>query len=477
MRSKKRTIMQCFSYQNIESRRTCHHHTIYAHVPSVIANTILEQWQEQARITACARSEEMSKQERVRLWREDQAQYDITEFSHAQLDTTNSDFTTSSELTAQAADCDTDTECISDADPAVDLSFVTTSQAYTWLTLKLGSYLQLSSPNFSALTKIKQEILDCFLRPSRVNRKTPHLLYTMNFNLNWAVIEFLDSYHFGGMSGAERILGTFVTLTSDGNNIQALTAPQYLSQTWPLIGEEILSLIIKTIDGGHISSKIFGSEVVARLLSRRICLEVTGSIDSIVEVGQILGWIGAVFQASPVEGNVYQCTPSITISNGSQNRSSKDCSCTIEYALDVFPSGTASNDCWHSLFKYAVIAQMFPILHRPRSVRGLEMDLSMMLALCHAKHVGKFRNKITIKGFSSILSLSERQKGASVWHFSRSASIGQNEYMSYSNAIGGREHRDLAVQEVLLDRHFVGWCSQFRYGAGMPRLNILTEFY
>ena len=359
--------------------------------------------------------------------------------------------------------------------PPVDIRFVTASPAYAWLVRKLVNQSRLSTPVIDNIINIRAVITRHF-KPNKMNRQTPRLLYAMVFHLEWDLLSFLRGYHFEGISDYTTILRTYVTLTSDGNHVQALTAPQYLQQTTPEFGEQLLDLIINIANHGQASASFYGANIEGAIVNSKVCFEVSGNVDAIAEIGQQLTWMGSIFRPALQRGTVYECLASMTdlgchttkpqggFLNANLAKVSKSWSCTIRYELNEATTKTLPGNCWHNLFEYPLIAQGFPIARREDTIQGLEMSLGMMLALCSAQHVVEHDGKIIIKGFSSMLYLSKYEPGASIWHFSNHTN---GQHISYSEATSGAELSEANIHQVIQDRHFVGWCLESTYGIGM----------
>ena len=357
----------------------------------------------------------------------------------------------------------------------VNLDFVTASPAYAWLVRKLINQSRLSTPVIDNIINIQASINRHF-KPNKISRQTPRLLHVMVLHLEWNLLNFLQGYHFEGIGDYATILRTYITLTSDGNHVQALTALQYLQQTTPEFGENLLDLVINIANHGQASASFYGVTIEGGIVNSMVCFDIGGNVNAIVEICQQLVWMGSVFRPGLIRGIVYECLASMTdlgchtttfehgILNTNTAKVSKSWSCTIKYELNEATTKTLPGNCWHNLFEYGVIARGFPITRREHTNQGLEMNLGAMLALCHAQHIVEHNGNIIIKGFSSMLSLSKRESGVSVWHFS---SLAKGKYISYSEAAGCVDLLKVGAHEVLQDRHMVGWCSESTYGIGM----------
>jgi hypothetical protein len=115
------------------------------------------------------------------------------------------------------------------------------SEALEWLLARLRVELRVSPTEPNAKENIRKEIMS-LLRPDRpISRGRPSQQFEVEFDL---------ACNLGGLvaqQGYERpaseILPQIVTLTGSEQDVQALTIAEYLNQTWPNTGSQVLRLV------------------------------------------------------------------------------------------------------------------------------------------------------------------------------------------------------------------------------------------
>lgn len=116
------------------------------------------------------------------------------------------------------------------------------SSAYDWLRDALLREILLTPASLG----IRQLVLDC-LRPRHCSTVRDSASYNVTFEMNWDPRNFIQRQMYAEpLTGA---IGAAVTLTGSLHDFQALTASQYLSQTWPSIGDHIISVIEDVLGG------------------------------------------------------------------------------------------------------------------------------------------------------------------------------------------------------------------------------------
>ncbi|KAL6849042.1 hypothetical protein ACO1O0_008572 [Amphichorda felina] len=84
-----------------------------------------------------------------------------------------------------------------------------------------------------------------------------------------------------------------------------------------------------------------------------------------------------------------------------------------EIGLTVSP---INGQCWHDIFKNPVIVKGYPIPQRPEWSTGLEIPLNMMAGLARSQRLDRFRDKLYIKGFSTMLVPTKQIGDVICWH-------------------------------------------------------------
>ena len=352
----------------------------------------------------------------------------------------------------------------------VDIDFILESSAYTWLVTKAKNSFHITNPQTNTFALLDQRLSECFSLMSDFGALSVEEDHSVVLNLGWDVWSFLDGFHFGDLEDSAQILGDYLTLTSDGDGVQALTCRQYLQQTWGDDTDAILSFIVDIVTAKYSSMALSNSRIEGWRMKNVMVIKATGSLPEIAEVFEQILWMGSSMRCGSIKDVLFRCfckigqgvQTSITFPDGSHVPEIYQISVTysIEKATDTF---TNTGLCWQNLFQYPVIAMNFPIAHRAAPILGLEMSLGTMISLSHSQHIGKFDDMVVIKGHSTMFTLTQRENGSCLWHVVNNL---DGSFVSYSDIVNAGEFPHLSLHEIKQDRHFVGWCSQSSYGTG-----------
>jgi hypothetical protein len=201
----------------------------------------------------------------------------------------------------------------------------------------------------------------------------------------------------------------------------------------------------------------------AWLQDSKFYVEVFGTGDSIAEIGELLGWLGAALRSSPYQDAPAYTTPVIssipTIQLG----------CKIEFTTrkGSDPLEDENGQCWHDMFRNPVIVNGYPIPKRSKRHTGIEISLDIMAAIAGAQRVINFLGKIFIKGFCTMLIPTDRIDDIVIWHllFNKNGS-----HISYIDprirSLARPSVDSLRLSELENLRHIVGWCSNMKNYAG-----------
>ena len=69
--------------------------------------------------------------------------------------------------------------------------------------------------------------------------------YKTILELDWNPLKFLEEQKY--TEKPDEALKRAITLTGSKNDAQALTASEYLSQTWPATGEFVMELVVRVV--------------------------------------------------------------------------------------------------------------------------------------------------------------------------------------------------------------------------------------
>ncbi|KAL8382179.1 hypothetical protein RB595_006117 [Gaeumannomyces hyphopodioides] len=301
-----------------------------------------------------------------------------------------------------------------------------------------------------------------------ISRRRPPEICEAAFTVNWEPFTFLAEQGYAEPPGDA--ISSAITVTGSSVDAQATTVAQYLAQTWPSIGLDVLAKI-QDLVRGHAAVVQGVLRDTTRFEAKfeqdpmtRLVFGVQGTPEAIVQVAQVLAWLGAALRCSR-----YMDQPQAAYSishlrvTGSNLAARPKISCKISFGYTELPALHDSlGQCWHGLFRKLAVVKGFPIPCRSEPGLGLEIPLDMMAALVGSSKLDLFDAKVFIKGFSAMLVPTLRRGGIVVWHL-----VAQGDArISYLDWEG--EHEQLAMAEMETARHVVGWCSQVTYDVGGP---------
>jgi len=120
--------------------------------------------------------------------------------------------------------------------------FVSESQAYRWLLLKLQTEVQVHCPGQNAKRDIGQKILNESLQ--EISSQIPMPAVHMSILVDWELVNYIKSLH---LSLSEDMWDHVLCLTGSDNDFQAVTVATYLRTTWPLTGERLGGMLLKLL--------------------------------------------------------------------------------------------------------------------------------------------------------------------------------------------------------------------------------------
>lgn len=204
------------------------------------------------------------------------------------------------------------------------------------------------------------------------------------------------------------------------------------------------------------------------LSNDRLSIHVTGSQIELLEVGEVLTWLGATCRVSDSDSITY-CSPQVT--------GVALAHCTISYDFegvenDEFGS-SSNNTCWLKIFNNPTIVRGYPIRSREQKEPGLEIPLNMAAVLGYAQFATSFNDQFLLKGPCSAF-IPTMQKGASIiWHYI----VNDNqESLTYEQATGRQS--DCPKIDLLClqgSRHFVGWTPSVRLLTGKSTFDVSND--
>ncbi|KAI9155360.1 hypothetical protein HJFPF1_07942 [Paramyrothecium foliicola] len=328
---------------------------------------------------------------------------------------------------------------------------IKTTSAYQWLVRMMQKEAGLRRANPDVMASIRQTVIDSM--PSQ----TDALQVTAIFDLEWDPRAFLAEQSYETYEALLRA----ITITGTEDDAQALTAEQYIFQTWSAEAGDnnnnLLNLILEVVSmqepyTGKSSTLDIGATVEVRYRKDTVYVTATGYSESLAEVAQQLGWLGAALRTSPRASVVATCSPNIRLVDTKLSRTRF--AFAFETKLLASQRGKPGQ-CWHTMFKAPVIVVGYPIRAKSHEKTGIEMPLNLMGALVGSERVVEFFHNVYIKGFAAMLCAAKVCGDLLIWHYYRNDN---NERVSYLEALYTME-RVVSFQEAQRLRHIIGWCS------------------
>lgn len=204
----------------------------------------------------------------------------------------------------------------------------------------------------------------------------------------------------------------------------------------------------------------------------KFMLEVYGVSVSVAEIGELISWLGAALRTSPRHHGLVYCVPNVRhivpdtapSTNIELPPSSTRAIYQIEFAMEVVLQTLPAENgqCWHDIFRNPVVVRGYPIPQRLECNTGLEISLNIMAGLARTRRVNRFKEKVYIKGFSTMLVPTKKNTDIICWHLIYNKN---GEHISY---LDDDQDQEQYIGQLDLEnyRHVLGWCSEAKLNAG-----------
>jgi hypothetical protein len=363
------------------------------------------------------------------------------------------------------------------------------SLAYQWLLWRIAAANRLECPGPSDAQKaVRDYILESVGLQKQFSRgKSPRV--NINYHLNWNLSDFHAEQQYS--CTVEQVLEQAITITGHGNDVQAATCSQYVSQTWGETGVRLLHVLQQAVlTSLHASSSppkgtqpkqnpSTEPSISASYRHGKFIVSASGIPFSVAEVGELLAWLAAALRSSPSKRGAVSCRPvaSLVLQSRAQapdtptDEAEMSGLCKIGFqfkTLDKGVSDGSSGSCWLDSFRNPVVVEGYPIPRRSRAGSGLEVSIDIMVSLVNANHLVDFCRRTFLKGFSTMLAVTEVIGSTVFWHLFYN---GDRAYISYEDArIPRIQENDLSrtLDQATLatSRHILGWCKKVSCLAG-----------
>ncbi|KAK2593842.1 hypothetical protein QQS21_008457 [Conoideocrella luteorostrata] len=350
-----------------------------------------------------------------------------------------------------------------------DREFISSTDAYEWLLTRLQRELRLVSAEPNTIQAIRGTIMSSLPTAHRISRKVSSQSYSARFELDWDILEFFQTQRYS--TPPDQAFEGVVTLTGSCHDAQAATCAQYTRQTWPLTGEAMIQLVKEILRGGeghsHLCKIRDGTSLTAWTSGSKFMVEADGVAISLAETVEQLAWLGAALRTSPRQSGLVYYTPIITniLQNSAQpQKSSTDITYEIGFIMEEVPKppSNANGQCWHDIFRNPVIVKGYPIPQRSEWETGLEISLNILAGLARTQRVDRFKEKVYIKGFSTMLVPTKRNEDILCWHLIYKKDGSRISYLD--DSVDQEQHFGSLDLENF--RHVLGWCSEAKFYAG-----------
>ncbi|RAL08755.1 Pfs domain protein [Aspergillus homomorphus CBS 101889] len=355
------------------------------------------------------------------------------------------------------------------------LALIHKSPTYPWLLDSIRRECVLAAPERQLKCHIRDYVQEALPQSSRMNRKYPTATFDVLFKVYWDPVGFLEEQGYEETSG--EAFGRIITLTGCNSTVQALTIQDYMQQTWPSTGMQILNLVkalvcgrgalyVNLVDGTHIccSRRSFSGDQTLH----QMYFEVDGTGPVVAEIGEQVSWMASALQTCSKEGTINYSKPRIRLIDIPRPYDYQRPS--TQYFFEVLvdmhgrPQSTevVNGQCWHRLTTSPVIVEGFPTRRRPEHVpEGLDIPLDMLAKLVDTTRVSTFDGKTLLKGYSAMAIVTRYTQNTVIWHF-----VDEND--GHISHLRSEEWAglSLSVDDLKAARHIVGWCPEMKLFAG-----------
>ncbi|PYH84660.1 hypothetical protein BO82DRAFT_304150 [Aspergillus uvarum CBS 121591] len=375
-------------------------------------------------------------------------------------------------------------------------SLTHSSPAYPLLLERIQRERIIALPEPSSGAGIREKIIGALPKTPRISRKAPSQTFNVALKTNWDPILFIEEQRYE--EAADYAFERIITTTGCLSSVQALTIRDYMDQTWPFTGWDVLCLVKTVVIGGVKKSVILAdgtrvscarSTFSSERSSRPMLFEICGTEPAIAEISEQVAWMASALRTSPSQGTVTYSKPIIHVTRPQHNDHSSQSAFLIELTVELtkhMKSGKGINgECWHGMMASPVVVEGFPIRRRPPHMfEGLEIPLGMLAQLVDTTRASEFDEKTLLKGFTSMAIATSYSQNIVLWHFIQ-------EYGRRMSHLRSEEWPGLsvAVQDLKAARHVVGWCPEIKLFAGqrgasysightgLPRTTEETELF
>ncbi|PKY06683.1 hypothetical protein P168DRAFT_232537 [Aspergillus campestris IBT 28561] len=350
------------------------------------------------------------------------------------------------------------------------------SPTYTCLLNNIRRECMFAPAEPDIIGKIRRSILSSLPTSPRISRQKPAEIFDVSFRVPWDPRGFLIEQEY--MESPEEAVEKVITLTGSTVSVQALTCGDYMQQTWPSTGKDVLKLLKVLVSGETRGSTVLPGDTrlcLSRHPSRSqstsfdIWVDARGIAPVIAEIGEQLAWLASALCSSRCQSRIAYSRPFVGsmqpghVTYEGTPRVAYTCEIGVEVREGVVGTESVNGECWLNLFARPLVVEGFPVRRRPeQQTEGLEIPLTMVAALAGARRVNSFEEKMVLKGFSTMLIPTKRSLDTVTWHLVYDKNEHRIPYLEAERFA----KLDITFQQLEASRHIVGWCPEMLFYAG-----------
>ncbi|KAF5537332.1 hypothetical protein FPHYL_12752 [Fusarium phyllophilum] len=378
--------------------------------------------------------------------------------------------------------------------------FIQGSNAYRWLLTKIDQHRQLSCEEPSIINRIGVSIRDelkAQVSHRKMSRSQVPVWFKMTYILKWDLMRFMRST--GISSDFADALPNILCLTGSWNEAQATTVAEYMEQTWPQSGGDIITLLQEILSVWEKSNLEYSRIPIdcerSSDLSVLKCIikpapnddiwceiSATGGHYIVSEIGEQISWLASTLRS--VEGTnsgPVSTTPSIKAlyTSAVTSRSSERImgitgTCCIKFSQRVEARDDLDpGSCWIRLFSSPNSVRGYPIQRRSMPRTGLEIPLRYAASIVGSYEVVQWDESLLIKGFNMLMVATHVANDVMVWHLFITDKAGVR--ISYVDPrldeVELKHSDEMSLRYVERKRHIIGWCTKATDFCGKPTAN------
>ncbi|KAF4497030.1 hypothetical protein FAGAP_6789 [Fusarium agapanthi] len=378
--------------------------------------------------------------------------------------------------------------------------FIQGSNAYRWLLAKIGQHRQLTCEKPISMDKIGASIredLRSHISQRKISRSQAPVWFEMIYILGWDPMRLMR--HAGISSDFAKALPNILCLTGSWNEAQATTVAEYMEQTWPQSGGDIITLLQEILsvceksNAGHSEISVDCEHSFDLIALRGMIkpdsdgniwcqISAKGGYYIVSEIGEQISWLASALRSVTGTGSDFvSTTPSIEalFTSVVRSRSSRRIkgitgTCCIKFSqLIEAPDDLDPGSCWKRLFSRPNFVRGYPIQRRSMPRTGLEIPLRYAASIVGSYEAVKWDGRLLIKGFNMLMIATHVATDVMVWHLFVTDKPGVR--ISYVDPrldeIELKYSEELSLRYIERKRHIIGWCTKATDLCGNPTAN------